>query len=104
MSRSAVRVRSSVLFFFRFAGKTSSTSKTLSSCRDRSTATRLTEGALRSVGSVTINSAAHHVVALADSFGVHPSYSFDRGRKLLIINQEALEIMRDKRSRKVRDS
>jgi hypothetical protein len=42
-----------------------------------------------------INSSAHHVLALAETFGVHPSYQFDRGRKLLIIDQEAIEILRD---------
>ena len=31
----------------------------------------------------------------AETFGVHPSYVFDRGRKLLIINQEAMEILWD---------
>jgi hypothetical protein len=63
--------------------------------QDRFTATHLTEGALRSAGGVIINSSAHHVVALAETFGVHPSSLFDRGRKLLIVNQEALEILRD---------
>ncbi len=55
----------------------------------------MTEGALRGAGGVIINSSAHHVVALAETFGVHSSSLFDRGRKLLIVNQEALEILRD---------
>jgi hypothetical protein len=42
-----------------------------------------------------INSSAHHVVALVGPFGVHPSYLLDRGRKLLIIDREAIEILRD---------
>ncbi len=57
----------------------------------------MTEGALRSAGGVIINSSsAHHVLALAETFGVRPSYLFDRrGRKLLIVNREAIEILRD---------
>jgi hypothetical protein len=55
----------------------------------------LTEGALRSAGSVIINFSAHHVVALTETVGVHSSYLCDSGRKLLIINQEAIDILRD---------
>jgi hypothetical protein len=56
------------------------------SCRDRFTATRLTEGALPSAGGVITNSSAGHVVALAGAFGVHSSYLFGGGRKPLIID------------------
>jgi hypothetical protein len=35
------------------------------------------------------------VVALADVFGIHPSYFLDRGRKVPIIDEEAMEILRD---------
>jgi len=52
-------------------------------------------GALRSAGSVIISFSAHHVVALTETFGVYFSYLCDRGRKLLIINQEAIDIVRD---------
>ena len=57
----------------------------------------MTEGALRSAGGVIINSSsAHYVLALAETFGVRPSYLFDRrGRKLLVISREAIEILRD---------
>jgi hypothetical protein len=44
---------------------------------------------------VIINFSAHHVVALTETVGVHSSYLCDSGRKLLIINQEAIDILRD---------
>jgi hypothetical protein len=49
--------------------------------RDGFTATRLTQVALHSPGGVITNSSGDHVVALAQTFSVHPSYLFDRGRK-----------------------
>jgi hypothetical protein len=83
--------------FLLFAGKTWSNSKALSSYQDRFTATQLTVGALRSAGGVVINFSAHHVVALTETFGVYSSYLCDRGRKPLIINQEAIDILRARR-------
>jgi hypothetical protein len=55
----------------------------------------LTEGALRSAGGAITNPSADHVVPLAETFGVQPSYLFDKGTKPLIIGQEAVGIFRD---------
>jgi transcriptional regulator with XRE-family HTH domain len=41
------------------------------------------------------NPSVDQVVALADVFGVHPSFFLDKGRKLPIIDREAIEIFRD---------
>ena len=35
------------------------------------------------------------ITALANAFGVHPTYFFDRGRNMPIIDQELLDIFRD---------
>jgi hypothetical protein len=67
--------------------------------RDRFTVTRLTKGTLRSAGGAIINSSADHLVAFGETFGVHPSCIFDRGRKPLNIDQEAVGIFRDERQR-----
>ncbi len=56
----------------------------------------LTEEVVEGIRNGTIsNPSVDQVVALADVFGVHPSYFFDRGRKLPIIDREAMEILRD---------
>jgi transcriptional regulator with XRE-family HTH domain len=41
------------------------------------------------------NPSVDQVVALADVFGVHPSYFLDRGKKPPVLDQEAMEILRD---------
>jgi transcriptional regulator with XRE-family HTH domain len=45
-------------------------------------------------GSIS-NPSVDQVVALAEVFGVHPSYFLDTGKKLPIIDREAMEILRD---------
>ena len=55
----------------------------------------MTEGVLHGVGGAIIDSSAHHVVTMAQTFGVHPpTYSTGEG-KPLIIDQEAVGIFRD---------
>jgi transcriptional regulator with XRE-family HTH domain len=41
------------------------------------------------------NPSVAQVIALADVFGVHPSYFIDRGKKPPIIDREAMEVLRD---------
>lgn len=41
------------------------------------------------------NPSVAQVVALADIFGVHPSYFLDRAKKPPVLDQEAMEILRD---------
>ena len=41
------------------------------------------------------NPSVDQVVALADTFGVHPSYFLDGGKKPPVLDQEAMEIFRD---------
>jgi transcriptional regulator with XRE-family HTH domain len=56
----------------------------------------LTEEVVEGIRNGTIsNPSVDQVVALADVFGVHPSYFLDRGKKLPIIDREAMEILRD---------
>jgi hypothetical protein len=55
----------------------------------------LLEGVVHSVGSVVTNLSADQMIALVETLGVHPSYFFDRGRKLCIIDRQAVEIFRD---------
>lgn len=56
----------------------------------------LTEEVVEGIRNGTIsNPSVDQVVALADVFGVHPSYFLDRGRKLPVIDREAMEIFRD---------
>ena len=56
----------------------------------------LTEEEVEGIRNGTIsNPSVDQVVALADVFGVHPSFFLDRGRKLPIIDRKAMEIFRD---------
>ncbi len=41
------------------------------------------------------NPSVDQIVALADIFGVHPSYFLDRAKKPPVLDQEAMEIFRD---------
>jgi transcriptional regulator with XRE-family HTH domain len=47
------------------------------------------------------NPSAAQVIALADVFGVQPSYFLDQGKKLPLIDAEAIEILRDKTVRAI---
>ena len=56
----------------------------------------LTEEEVEGIRNGTIpNPSVDQVIALADVFGVHPSYFLERGKKPPIIDREAMEIFRD---------
>jgi transcriptional regulator with XRE-family HTH domain len=56
----------------------------------------LTEEEVEGIRNGTIpNPSVDKVVALADVFGVHPWYFFDNNEKAPLIDQEAMEILRD---------
>lgn len=57
----------------------------------------LTEQEVESIRTGAIsNPSVAQVVALADVFGIHPSYFIDSGKKPPIIDREAMEVLRDK--------
>jgi transcriptional regulator with XRE-family HTH domain len=56
----------------------------------------LTEEQIESIRAGSdLDPSMNKVIALADAFGVHPSYLFDRSNKSPIIDQEVLDIVRD---------
>jgi transcriptional regulator with XRE-family HTH domain len=56
----------------------------------------LTEEEVEGIRTGTVaNPSVAQVVALADVFGVHPSYFIDKGKKPPIIDREAMEVLRD---------
>ena len=57
----------------------------------------LTEGDVEGIRTGNIpNPSVSQVIALADVFGVHPSYFVDRGKKPPVIDREAMAILRDR--------
>lgn len=56
----------------------------------------LTEEEVEGIRTGTLaNPSVAQVIALADVFGVHPSYFIDKGKKPPLIDREAMEVLRD---------